>query len=70
LGSRVDRHAHIGKGKLGLQPFRRLLNDRRFADLPMVIETPKLEASSGPRPDADPLDLRNLRTLRRLLRTA
>lgn len=68
LGSRVDRHAHIGKGHLGLQPFRRLLNDPRLAGIPMVIETPKLETPPGRRPDADPLDVRNLKTLRRLLR--
>lgn len=41
LGSRLDRHEHIGQGKLGLEPFRMLLNDRRFRHLPMVIETPK-----------------------------
>jgi deoxyribonuclease IV len=41
-GSRVDRHEHIGKGCLGLEPFRRLLNDPRFAGLPMLLETPKL----------------------------
>jgi deoxyribonuclease-4 len=41
LGSRVDRHAHIGKGKIGLNGFRLLLNDPRFRDLPMVLETPK-----------------------------
>ena len=38
LGSRVDRHAHPGRGELGLAPFRSLLNDRRFADRPMIIE--------------------------------
>lgn len=41
LGSRVDRHAHIGRGELGLEPFRSVINDRRFRELPMVIETPK-----------------------------
>lgn len=41
LGSRVDRHAHIGKGCLGLEPFRLLLNDPRFKNRPMVLETPK-----------------------------
>jgi deoxyribonuclease IV len=67
-GSRVDRHDHIGKGCLGLEPFRRLLNDRRFAALPMLLETPKLETpESRRRSDADPWDVRNLRTLRRLL---
>jgi deoxyribonuclease IV len=41
LGSRVDRHEHIGRGKIGLGGFRLLLNDPRFAGLPMVLETPK-----------------------------
>ena len=68
-GSRVDRHEHIGRGCLGLEPFRRLLNDPRFAALPMLLETPKLDTpDSRRRSDADPWDLRNLRTLRRLLR--
>ena len=69
-GSRVDRHEHIGKGCLGLEPFRRLLNDPRFSGLPMLLETPKLETpESKRRSDADPWDTRNLRTLRRLIRT-
>jgi len=68
-GSRVDRHEHIGKGCLGLEPFRRLLNDRRFARLPMLLETPKLETPERRRRrDVDPWDARNLRTLRRLIR--
>jgi deoxyribonuclease-4 len=67
-GSRVDRHEHIGKGCLGLEPFRRLLNDRRFTGLPMLLETPKLESkASKRRSDVDPWDARNLRTLRRLI---
>ena len=41
LGSRVDRHEHIGKGMLGLEPFRFLVNDARFRGLPMVLETDK-----------------------------
>ena len=41
LASRVDRHEHIGKGALGLEPFRRLLNDPRFVSVPMILETPK-----------------------------
>lgn len=41
FGSRVDRHAHIGKGCLGIEPFRLLVNDRRFRNRPMVLETPK-----------------------------
>ncbi|HUG94353.1 MAG TPA: deoxyribonuclease IV [Planctomycetaceae bacterium] len=68
-GSRVDRHEHIGKGCLGLEPFRMLLNDPRFAGLPMLLETPKLDTpESRRRSDADPWDARNLRTLRKLLR--
>ena len=66
LGSRVDRHAHIGEGVLGLEPFRRLLHDPRFAGLPLLIET---EKTDGRRPTAileDPLDARNLATLRAL----
>ena len=66
--SRVDRHEHIGKGCLGLAPFRRIVNDPRFAKLPMLLETPKLEsAASKRRSDADPWDARNLRTLRKLI---
>jgi deoxyribonuclease-4 len=68
-GSRVDRHEHIGKGCLGLEPFRRLLNDPRFARLPMLLETPKLDTPESRRKsDVDPWDARNLRTLRRLIR--
>jgi deoxyribonuclease IV len=68
-GSRIDRHEHIGKGCLGLEPFRRLLNDARFDALPMLLETPKLETpASKRRSDADPWDARNLRTLRKLIR--
>jgi deoxyribonuclease-4 len=67
LGSRVDRHTHIGEGFLGLEPFRRILADRRFADLPMLLETPKASATSGPRVAVDPLDVKNLRTHRTLM---
>ncbi len=67
-GSRVDRHEHIGKGCLGLEPFRRLVNDPRFSELPMLLETPKLESrESKRRSDVDPWDARNLRTLRKLI---
>ncbi len=44
LGSRVDRHEHIGKGTIGLSGFKNLLNDSRFAGLPMTLETPKSES--------------------------
>jgi deoxyribonuclease-4 len=68
-GSRVDRHEHIGKGCLGLEPFRMLLNDPRFANHPMLLETPKLETPESRRhSDVDPWDARNLRTLRKLIR--
>jgi deoxyribonuclease-4 len=61
LGSRVDRHAHIGRGEMGKAPFRFLLNDRRFRHVPMYLETPK-----GKENGKD-LDAINLRTLRRMI---
>jgi deoxyribonuclease IV len=60
-GSRVDRHAHIGRGKIGLEGFRCLLGDRRFRKVPMYLETPK-----GCE-DGKDLDAINLRTLRGLV---
>jgi deoxyribonuclease IV len=68
LGSRVDRHAHIGQGCLGLEPFRRIVNDPRFRRLPMLLETPKEEGRSPTRIEVDRLDERNLATLRSLVR--
>ena len=65
--SRVDRHEHIGKGCLGLEPFRRLLNDARFAHLPMLLETEKSESRERGKILVDPLDEMNLNTLRGLL---
>lgn len=66
-GSRVDRHEHIGRGCLGVEPFRRLMHDRRFAGLPILIETEKTTDCSKPNLIvADPLDVRNLDTLREL----
>jgi deoxyribonuclease-4 len=59
LGSRVDRHAQIGKGKIGLGAFRALVNDPRFRDRPMVLETPK-----GKDMKEDVVNLRVLRGLR------
>ena len=66
--SRVDRHEHIGKGCLGLEPFRRLLNDPRFAHLPMLIETEKTERGVRRKGlvEVDPMDEMNLNALRRL----
>jgi deoxyribonuclease-4 len=61
LSSRVDRHAHIGKGKLGRAGFRNILNDPRWRDLPGLLETPK-----GPELKEDKM---NLRVLRRLIET-
>jgi len=40
LGSRKDRHEHIGKGFIGLEGFKAIVNDKRFKTLPMVLETP------------------------------
>ena len=60
LGSRVDRHEHIGQGHLGLEPFRLLVNDPRFEKVPMIMETPK----EGPNDEVmDPVNLETLRGL-------
>jgi deoxyribonuclease-4 len=68
-GSRVDRHEHIGEGCLGLEPFRRILHDVRFNTLPILIETEKSASCTKPHlVVADPLDMKNLETLRRLRR--
>jgi len=58
LGSRIDRHEHIGLGCLGLEPFRMLVNDERFRSLPMILETPKGHG----------MDIRNLTVLRSLIK--
>ena len=58
LGSRVDRHEHIGKGKLGRAAFKNILNDPRWRALPGVLETPK-----GPEMKEDVVNLRVLRGL-------
>jgi deoxyribonuclease-4 len=60
LGSGLDRHEKIGRGHLGVEPFRQLMNDRRFARVPMALETPK-----DPEPRADREALTLLRRLRR-----
>jgi deoxyribonuclease-4 len=60
LGSRVDRHEHIGKGKIGLEGFRLLMNDPRFAEHPMVLETPKEKDLKE--------DIANLKLLRSLIK--
>jgi deoxyribonuclease-4 len=57
-GSRVDRHEHIGKGKIGLEAFRVIMRDRRFRKIPKVLETPKRKDLRE--------DVENMRTLRGL----
>ncbi len=59
LGSRVDRHEHIGKGKLGVEAFSFLLGDERLAHVPKILETPKGKELKE--------DRRNLRVLRSLV---
>jgi deoxyribonuclease-4 len=66
-GSRLDRHAHIGEGFVGLAAFARLVNDPRFRDLPMLLETEKEARSRATDTSADPLDAMNLDRLRRLM---
>lgn len=63
LGSRVDRHWHIGKGELGLETFKRLMEDERFKELPMILETPKGLDEQG-----NDLDIVNLGILKELRR--
>jgi deoxyribonuclease-4 len=67
LGSRIDRHEHIGQGHLGLEPFRRIVNDPRFRELPMLLETPKGEGKATGPIVVDPEDERNLDVLRSLI---
>lgn len=43
LASRVDRHDSLGKGTLGLDVFRRIMNDSRFEDIPLILETPDVD---------------------------
>jgi deoxyribonuclease IV len=59
MGSKLDRHEHIGEGTMGLAPFRRLLNDQRFAHAAFIAETPV---------DADGDEQRNLGVLRGLVK--
>lgn len=59
LGSRVDRHEHIGKGFIGLEGFHNILNDERLKHIPKILETPKGKSQSE--------DLENLQVLRNLI---
>ena len=58
LGSRVDRHEHIGKGEIGLEAFRMILNDPRFAGIPKLLETPKTVET-----ESDRINIAALRSL-------
>jgi len=60
LGSKVDRHEHIGKGFIGLEGFRCIMNDKRFIGVPKVLETPKGEDMKE--------DVMNLKVLRGLIK--
>jgi deoxyribonuclease IV len=60
LGSRVDRHEHIGKGQVGLEPFREIMRSEEFAAIPKVLETPKKEDLKE--------DVKNLKVLRSLVK--
>ena len=59
LGSKVDRHTHIGKGHIGLQGFAQIMNDPRLAHIPKIIETPKGNGNA----DFDKINLDRLRGL-------
>jgi deoxyribonuclease-4 len=65
LGCHLDRHVHIGKGKIGRRGFRNLLTDQRLANVPMILETPKGEDDKGR--DWDAL---NAAVLRRMARAS
>ena len=65
LGSRVDRHDHIGKGKIGKSGFAHFVNDPRWKNTPFILETPKGADGRG-----TDLDKVNLRRLRKLIETA
>lgn len=59
LNSHVDRHEHIGQGKIGKEGFRHIVNDARFKQLPGCLETPKVKDLEG--------DIQNLKCLRELV---
>jgi deoxyribonuclease-4 len=60
LGSRVDRHTHIGEGKIGREAFRLLMNDKRWEKIPKILETPKEGGTAK--------DIKNLSVLRSLVK--
>ncbi|MCM8819051.1 MAG: deoxyribonuclease IV [Candidatus Omnitrophica bacterium] len=57
IGSRIDRHQHIGKGKIGIKGFEEIIKDQYFGNLPFIIETPKLSLKD---------DERNIKILRKI----
>ncbi len=61
FATRVDRHAHIGQGKIGIEAFRQLVNDARLAAVPLILETPKDQT-----PDGEDYDFVNKRVLESL----
>ena len=62
LGSRVDRHHHVGRGKIGPEGFSLIMNDERLAHIPKILETPKKEGAID-------WDRRNLDFLRAISNT-
>jgi deoxyribonuclease-4 len=67
LGSNKDRHVLIGEGKIGVEPFRWLLNDPRTRGIPLILETPQLHYDVGDEDDTpDPYDLRMMKMLEEL----
>ena len=60
FGSRKDRHEHIGKGHIGIEAFRNIVNDKRLKNIPMILETPKEEELKE--------DIENLKVLRSLVK--
>jgi deoxyribonuclease-4 len=60
-GSRLDRHEHIGHGRIGSAGFRNVLSDQRFDGVPMIIETPKGENETGR--DWDRVNIQRLRRI-------
>ena len=61
FGSRRDRHEHIGKGFIGIEGFRNIVNDKRLKKIPMILETPKGEDLKE--------DIENLKVLRSLVKS-
>jgi len=68
LGSNRDRHALIGEGQLGVEPFRWLLSDHRAQDIPLILETPQQNVDIGDDdPSPDPFDARMMELLASLI---